>query len=136
MARQGHGRTVTLFTYRSPQRRWGLTVALLGAFLIVVAVGMVILGVVNTAVGGGGASAILSAMCGPLLLAAVGAALVIAGGTGLWISLWGPTSMDDYEGPGDDVIWGRCPRYGWHNIRRATACAQCGRELPPPKSIW
>jgi len=136
MARRAHGPIVPLFTYRSPQRRWGLTLALLGAFLIAAAVGLSILQVVNAALGSGGAGAILGALCGPLLIAAVGAALVIAGGTGLWMSWFGPTSMDDYEGPGDDVIWGRCPRCGWHNVRSATACAQCGRSLPPRRTSF
>ena len=123
-----------LFTYRSPQRRWGLTLVLVGAFFIAAAMFLIILGVVNTA--SGGAASIFNAMCGPLLLAALGAALVVGGGTGLWVSWFGPSSMDDYEGPGDDVIWGRCPRCGWHNERRASACAQCGRQLPPRKSLW
>ena len=125
-----------LFTYRSPQRRWGLIIVLIGAFLIMASVASLVFGVVNASLVGSGGWSILTAMCGPLLLAAVGAALVIVGGTGLWMSWFGPTSWDDYEGPGDDVIWGRCPRCGWHNTRGATACAQCGRSLPPPKSIW
>jgi len=125
---------VPLFTYRSPQRRWGLTLVLVGAFFIAAAMFLIILGVVNTATGGAGS--IFNAMCGPLLLAALGAALVVGGGAGLWVSWFGPSSMDDYEGPGDDVIWGRCPRCGWHNERRASACMQCGRQLPPRKSLW
>ena len=104
-----------------------------GAALLFGSLWLFVKGIVDA---GSGASSVLAAFLAPLVLAVIAVALIVGGGTGLFVSWFGPTSLDDYEGPGDDVIWGRCPRCGWHNERHATACAQCSRQLPPRKSIW
>ena len=117
---------IPLFTYRSPLRQRGLLVVGVGAALIFVAIPFFVLSLLGAGFGG---RSVLAAMCGPLLVTATGAALVALGGTGLFVSLWGPTSLDDDEGLGDAPIWCRCPRCGHKNARDATACAQCGRRL-------
>ena len=125
---------MTLFTYRSPLRRWGLIFVGGGAALLFGALWLFVKGIVDASTGG--ASAILASFLPAFVLGVIAVALIVGGGTGLFVSWFGPTSLDDYEGPGDDVIWGRCPRCGYKNGRGASACAQCGRSLPPPKSIW
>lgn len=117
---------MTLFTYRSPVRRWGLVFVGAGAALLFGSLWLFVKSIVETATGG---SSVFSAMFGPIVLAMIAVALIVGGGTGLFVSWFGPSSMDDYEGPGDDVIWGRCPRCGWKNGRGATVCAQCRRAL-------
>ena len=119
---------VPLFTYRSPLRRWGLIFVLGGAALLVGAMWLFITSVIEAAMAGG---SIFRAFLAPLVLMVIAIALIVGGGSGLWISWFGPTSLDDYEGPGDAPIWGRCPRCGHRNPRNATACAQCSRPLYP-----
>jgi hypothetical protein len=123
---------VPLFTYHSPVRRWGLIFVGAGAFFIFAALLLFIQGILAAAMGpNAGVGALFDAFWPPLVLGAIGAALVVGGGTGLFVSWFGPSSLDDYEGPGDAPIWGRCPRCGSKNGRGASQCAQCGRPLYP-----
>ncbi len=131
-----HPPGVPLFTYNSPMRRWGLIFVGGGAALLAGAMWLFVKGFVDAALSGAGVGAILSSFFAPLVLVIVAIALIVGGGTGLFVSWFGPSSLDDYEGPGDDVIWGRCPRCGWRNERYSASCIRCGRALPPPKSIW
>ena len=117
---------MTLFTYRSPLRRWGLLFIGGGAALLVGSLWLFVRSIVAAGSGGG---SVLAAMFGPIVLAMIAIALIVGGGTGLFASWFGPTSLDDDEGPGDDAIWGRCPRCGFKNGRGAAGCAQCGRVL-------
>jgi hypothetical protein len=123
---------VTLFAYLSPVRRWGLIFVGAGAALLRGAVWFFIKSVVEAGTGG---TSVFAPMSGRLVVAVIAFALIVGGATGLFVSWFGPTSLDDYEGPGDEVIWGRCPR-SYRNAKGTSACAQCGRALPPPKSIW
>jgi hypothetical protein len=107
-------------------RRWGLIFVGGGTALLFGSLWLFVKGIVDAATGG---SSILAAFFAPFVLAVIAVALIVGGGTGLFVSWFGPTSLDDYEGPGDDVIWGRCPRCGHKNGRGAIACAQCGRAL-------
>ncbi len=104
-----------------------------GAALFFGALWLFVKGVVDAGTSG---SSVLAAVFAPFVLAVIAVALIVGGGNGLFVSWFGPASLDDYEGPGDDVIWGRCPRCGHRNAKGASACAQCGRSLPPPKHIW
>jgi len=117
---------VTLFTYRSPVRRWGLLFVGGGAALFVGSLWLFVTAVVEAGQTGG---SVLAAMVAPLILALIALALIVGGGTGLFVSWFGPTSLDDDEGPGDDVIWGRCPRCGRKNAKGAPSCVQCSRSL-------
>lgn len=117
-----------LWTYRSPLRRWGLVFVGAGAALLFGAVWLFIKGITDAALSGG---SIFGAFLSPLILGVIATALIVGGGTGLFVSWFGPTSLDDYEGPGDAPIWGRCPRCGHRNPRNATECAQCSRPLYP-----
>jgi len=123
---------VPLFTYRSPQRRWGLIFVGAGAFFLIAAMILFIQGILAAALGPNpGAGSIFAAFWAPFVLAAIGVALFVGGGTGLFVSWFGPSSLDDYEGPGDAPVWGRCPRCGFRNARGASECAQCNRPLYP-----
>ena len=117
-----------LFTYRSPMRRWGLLFVGGGAALLFGAMWLFVKGIVDAGTSGG---SVFAAFLAPLVLAVIAVALIVGGGTGLFVSWFGPTSLDDYEGPGDDVIWGRCPRCGFKNARGAVECVQCRRPLYP-----
>jgi len=126
---------VPLFTYRSPARRWGLIFVGGGAALLVGAMWLFIKGIVEATTTGG---SIFGAFLTPFVLAVIAVALIVGGGTGLFVSWFGPTSLDDYEGPGDAPIWGRCPRCGSKNARGAVECAKCGRPLYPSqhRRVW